>query len=114
MRTFLRLSTLLNLLRAIPHLPKAVRLCWRLLRDRRVPFYLKAMVIGTLVYVFSPIDFIPAVIFPVVGYVDDLTLLALAGYYFIRWSPPDVVAEHLTAIDPLHYRGRGFPAAGDA
>ena len=99
MRTWLRVRTSLSLLRAIPHLPKIVWLCWRLLRDRRVPLYLKSMVIGALLYVLSPLDLFPEALLPVIGYVDDLTLLALAVYYFIHWSPPEVVAEHLATKD---------------
>ena len=104
MRTWLRVRAYLSFLRAIPHLPKMISLCWRLLRDRRVPLYLKSMVIGALLYVVSPLDLLPGALLPVIGYVDDITLLALAGYYFIRWSPPEVVAEHLAAMDPLQRR----------
>jgi uncharacterized membrane protein YkvA (DUF1232 family) len=104
MRTWLRVRTYLSLLRAIPYLPRAVWLCWRLLRDRRVPLYLKSMVIGALLYALSPLDLMPDILLPVIGYVDDITLLVLAGYYFIRWSPPEVVAEHLAAMDPLQRR----------
>lgn len=104
MRAWLRARTYLSLLRAIPHLPRTIRLCWRLLHDPRVPLYLKGMVIGSLLYAVSPFDLIPAVLFPVVGYVDDVTLLLLTSHYFIRWSPPEAVAEHLAALDPLQHR----------
>jgi hypothetical protein len=36
----------------------------------------------------------------VLGQLDDATLLALAAYLFIRWSPPEVVAEHMASIGP--------------
>lgn len=104
MRTWLRMRTFLGLLRALPHLPRTMRLCWRLFHDPRVPLYLKGMVIGSLLYAISPFDLIPAVVFPIIGHLDDVTLLLLASHYFIRWSPPEVVAEHLTALDPLQRR----------
>lgn len=103
MRTWPRMATYVSLLRRIPRLPKSVRLCWRLWRDRRVPLYLKGMVIGALLYALSPIDLMPDALVPVIGYVDDLTLLVLAGRYFMRWSPPEVVAEHLAALDRRHH-----------
>jgi uncharacterized membrane protein YkvA (DUF1232 family) len=98
MKKLLRGGTYLRLLPLIPQLPNFVRLGWRLLRDSRVPVVLKGMVVLTLLYSISPFDVIPDFFFPVVGYVDDVTLLLLMGYYFIRWSPQDVVTEHVTAM----------------
>jgi uncharacterized membrane protein YkvA (DUF1232 family) len=56
------------------------------------------MVVATVLYVLSPFDIVPDFV-PFVGQIDDLVLLLLAGYYFIRWSPKDVVQEHVAAID---------------
>jgi uncharacterized membrane protein YkvA (DUF1232 family) len=89
---------LLYLLRLLPHLPNFARLFWRLFRDPRVPYYLKGMVVATVLYVLSPFDIVTDFV-PFVGQIDDLVLLLLAGYYFIRWSPRDVVREHVAAID---------------
>jgi uncharacterized membrane protein YkvA (DUF1232 family) len=86
------------LLRLLPHLANFARLFWRLFRDPRVPLYLKGMVLMAFLYVLSPFDFVPDFL-PIVGQVDDLALLILAVYYFIRWSPRDIVGEHVAAID---------------
>jgi len=59
---------------------------------------LKGMIIATVVYVLSPIDLVPGFLVPVLGQIDDATLLVLAIYLFIRWSPPEVVAEYMTSI----------------
>jgi hypothetical protein len=32
----------------------------------------------------------------------------------VRWSPPQVVAEHLAALDPLNRRRLQSPGPGDA
>jgi uncharacterized membrane protein YkvA (DUF1232 family) len=88
-----------NFLALISQLPNMGRLCWRLWRDRRVPKYLKGLVIAALLYVLSPIDLIPGFLLPLIGQLDDATMLMLAGYFFIRWSPQEVVAEHMTLID---------------
>jgi uncharacterized membrane protein YkvA (DUF1232 family) len=87
-----------NLLRLIPHLPNMGRLCWRLWHDHRVPKYLKGMVIAALLYVLSPVDLIPEFFVPLVGQLDDATLLLLASYLLIRWSPEEVVSEHMASI----------------
>jgi uncharacterized membrane protein YkvA (DUF1232 family) len=98
MKMLLRIKTYRYLLALIPQLPKVGRLCWRLWCDRRVPKYLKAMVVATLLYVLSPVDLIPGFLVPVIGQLDDVTLVLLASYLFIRWSPQKVVHEHLSAL----------------
>ena len=98
MKKLLRSGIYLRLWRLLPHLPNFVRLGWRLFRDRRVPAILKSMVVLTLLYIASPFDVVPDFFFPGVGYLDDMTLLFLVGYYFIQWSPQEVVAEHLSAM----------------
>ena len=96
-----QISLILSLLYRIRHLPYFARLFWRLFRDRRVPAYLKVMAVLTVLYILSPVDLLPDYI-PLVGQLDDLSLLLLMGYYFIQWSPPEVVREHMVAI------GRAF------
>ena len=85
----------LNVLWVIGHLPRFIKLCWRLFKDRRVPLYLKGMLVAVLAYVISPIDLIPDFIGPLFGIADDMTLLAVALRYFIKKSPPEAVEEHL-------------------
>jgi uncharacterized membrane protein YkvA (DUF1232 family) len=91
------------LLTLIPQLPKIGQLCWRLWRDRRVPKSLKGMIIAGLLYVISPVDLVPGFLLPVLGQLDDVTLLVLTAYLFIRWSPPEVVAEHMTSMEAHHF-----------
>ena len=61
---------------------KDVKLYFRMLSDvfsrryTRVPKGTVAAIIGTLLYVLSPVDLIPDVI-PVVGYLDDAAVLTL-------------------------------------
>lgn len=93
-----RIKNYRHLLALLPQLPKVWRLCWRLWRDRRVPRPLKGMIIAVLLYVISPIDLVPELLLPVLGQLDDVTILILGTYLFIRWSPPKVVAEHMASI----------------
>jgi uncharacterized membrane protein YkvA (DUF1232 family) len=61
---------------------------------------LKGMIVAVMVYVLSPIDLVPGFLAPVLGQLDDATLLVLGVYLFIRWSPAEVVAEHMASIGP--------------
>lgn len=74
------------------------RLAWRLLRDSRVPGWVKVIPIGALIYLLSPIDLIPGLVLPGIGQVDDLVLLLLALKAFIDVSPPGIVREHLQQL----------------
>ena len=78
-------------------LPSLLRLYWRLLCDRRVPLWPKAVLVGTLVYVASPIDVLPDLL-PLVGQLDDLTLVALVARFFLGWCPAEVVTEHVRSL----------------
>jgi uncharacterized membrane protein YkvA (DUF1232 family) len=61
-------------------------------RDPRVPWYSKALAMFTAAYAFSPIDLIPDFI-PVLGYVDELSILPLPIWLTVRVTPSDIMAE---------------------
>jgi uncharacterized membrane protein YkvA (DUF1232 family) len=84
-------------LQVLLHLPNLLRLYWRLLRDRRVPIWPKAFLAGAFGYVILPFDLLPDVI-PLVGRLDDLTVVLLAARWFMQWCPPEIVREHVRAI----------------
>lgn len=69
------------------------RLTLRLLRDGRVPIYLKAIVGLALAYVLLPFDFMPDLI-PGLGQLDDLAALAAGIALFIRLCPPEIVEQY--------------------
>jgi uncharacterized membrane protein YkvA (DUF1232 family) len=108
MKMPLHIKNYRNILGFILQLPNLLRLCWRLWHDQRVSKYLKAMVIAVLLYVLSPVDLIPEFFLPLVGQLDDVTLLLLASYLLIRWSPQDVVSEHTASIS-THFGRRLKP-----
>ena len=83
----------LGTLRFLLNLPRLARVCWRLLRDRRVAVWAKAILIGAVLYVILPFDLIPDGLLGL-GQLDDLTILVLAARWFLEWCPPDVVREH--------------------
>lgn len=77
----------------IPLIPRLVKLLWGLLRDRRVPLVERALVVGVIAYVVSPLDLIPDVL-GVLGLTDDLFLLAVAFRRLVGRAGADVVASH--------------------
>jgi uncharacterized membrane protein YkvA (DUF1232 family) len=77
--------------------PRLARLLARLLRDPRVHFLAKAIFLSGAAYAVAPTDFL-ADFFPILGQLDDLAILALAGRLFVQLSPPAVVAEHEAAV----------------
>ena len=70
-----------------------VRLAARLLKDPRVPVYLKLIPFAPLLYVLMPLDLIPDII-PVLGQMDDLGVVLLGLEAFISLTPQHVVQEH--------------------
>lgn len=74
-------------------LPNMVRLLGRLLKDIRVPAAEKALFLAAIVYFVMPVDLIPDV-FPFIGQVDDLYLIALTLLRLINRTDDRVVREN--------------------
>ena len=72
--------------------PDCVVLFKRLLRDDRVPRRHKALVLGLLVYLATPIDLVPDFI-PVAGQLDDAILVALVLRSVLRDAGPSLIRE---------------------
>ncbi len=64
-----------------------------MMKDPRVPTAEKALFLGAIVYVISPIDLIPDVL-PFIGQVDDLYVVALCLLRLINRTDASVVGEH--------------------
>ena len=79
----------------IRQLPAYLRLLAGLLTDRRVSVVDKLLVAGAIVYIVSPLDFLPDYI-PFLGRVDDVFLLATALQRLIANAGRRIVAEHWT------------------
>ena len=70
------------------------RLIMRLMFDRRVPLWSKLIIPGGLVYILSPIDFLPDII-PILGWLDDIVAVVVTVALFLLSIPSDVLREHL-------------------
>ena len=74
-------------------LPNMAKLLGRLLKDARVPTAEKALFVGAIIYFISPIDLIPDV-FPFIGQVDDIYVIALVLLRLVNRTDERVVREH--------------------
>ena len=74
-------------------LPNMFTLLGRLLKDNRVPLAEKALFAAAVIYVIMPLDFIPDV-FPFIGQVDDIYLVALTLLRLLNRTDETVVREN--------------------
>lgn len=73
-------------------LPNMVMLLGRMLKDGRVPVAEKALFLAAIVYVISPLDFIPD-FFPFIGQVDDIYVVALTLLRLVNRTDATVVRQ---------------------
>lgn len=76
-------------------LPNMAKLLGRLLTDARVPTAEKALFVAAIVYFVMPVDLIPD-IFPFIGQVDDIYVIALTLLRLVNRTDETVVREHWT------------------
>ena len=83
---FKRLTVLWSVLRG------DARQLWFALRHPAAPRWLKGGAALIVLYVLSPIDFIPDVL-PLIGVVDDIVLVPLAIRWLLKRLPPEIVRD---------------------
>jgi hypothetical protein len=66
-----------------------IKLIIRLMRDKRVSFFLKLLPLSTLVYLVVP-EFMPVI--------DDALIMWLGTYLFVELCPDEIVDEHMQAL----------------
>lgn len=76
---------------------RQVRLVFYLIKDRDVPIYLKLLPFLGIFYILFPIDFITDFV-PVLGQLDDLTIMVIGLKVFIEMAPTQVVERYLTQM----------------
>jgi len=82
-----------GLAEAVRLLPDLLRLVSRLARDRSLPRGVRFRLWLLLGYLGSPIDLVPDFL-PVVGYLDDAVVVALALRSVVRAAGPDPLDRH--------------------
>jgi uncharacterized membrane protein YkvA (DUF1232 family) len=73
--------------------PRVAKFLYGVARDGRVPWTVKAALVGLAAYLACPIDLIPDWI-PGAGYLDDLLIVGVAVSFVLGRVPPEVVREH--------------------
>ena len=82
-----RAATQLNMLTG---LLQQLKLVWALFSDKRVSLMTKMVIPLALIYLVSPVDFIPDV-FLGLGQLDDLGVILLGIALFVKLCPPELV-----------------------
>jgi uncharacterized membrane protein YkvA (DUF1232 family) len=93
----LRRDPLLRRIGALP-LRRKLSLVGRLLRDKRVPWWAKALLPALALYLAIPLDVIPDFV-PVIGYLDDVAVLLLVTTLLFRTVPRPVIEENVEAVE---------------
>lgn len=88
------------MMRRIARLPlrHKLRLAMAMLRDRRVPLHVRAILPGLLLYLSLPLDLVPDFI-PVLGQLDDLVVVLVGVGLLLRFAPRRVIEEHLARLE---------------
>jgi uncharacterized membrane protein YkvA (DUF1232 family) len=69
--------------------------------NRQTPWYAKALIVVTLLYLISPIDIIPDFI-PIAGYLDDIIIVPLLFTLATRLVPVNIMkVSHIRAEERL-------------
>lgn len=83
---------------ALERIWEQLRLAWLLFGDNRVSLLLKVLPVLAITYMISPLDMLPAILFRLLGLVDDIAVFALAIIVFNSLSPEEAVVEHLRKL----------------
>jgi uncharacterized membrane protein YkvA (DUF1232 family) len=78
---------------ALLFVPNVAKLAGRLAKDPRVHRKTRWGLVLFGLYLANPIDLIPDWL-PVIGYLDDVVLIALAGRWVARNIPAELIREH--------------------
>ena len=81
-------------------------LSWRLMVDQRVAIPHKIIPILAVLYVLSPIDLMPELVFGPFGVIDDIGVAIMALEFFISMAPDGVVREHLNHLKSRYTEAR--------
>jgi uncharacterized membrane protein YkvA (DUF1232 family) len=77
---------------SLKELKKQVQVVYIAAKDRRTPWYAKAVAGLVVAYALSPIDLIPDFI-PVLGYLDDLLIVPAGIALAVKLIPKEIMTE---------------------
>ena len=83
----------------ITGLIKQLKLVWLLFQDKRVSIWAKSVIPIALIYLISPVDFIPGILLPGLGALDDMGVVLLGMALMVKLSPPEIVQYYLHQLE---------------
>ena len=78
---------------------RQARLIVRLMRDSRVPVWMRAIPVVGIVYLFSPIELLPDVALLPFGILDDVVVMLVCLTIFMAIVPRPIVEDQLSWLD---------------
>lgn len=78
---------------------RQTRLIIRLMRDPRVPLWMRAIPIFGIIYLLSPIELLPDVALVPFGLLDDLVVNIICLTLFMALVPQEIVQDHASWLD---------------
>ena len=78
---------------------KQLKLVWLLFQDKRVSIWAKSVIPIALLYLVSPVDFIPGILLPGLGALDDMGVMLLGMSLFVKLSPPEIVQYYMHQLE---------------
>ena len=107
----------LGIREALRLLPDVVRLVRRLAADRSLPRGVRLRLWALLAYLLSPVDLVPDFV-PVLGYADDVVVVAVALRSVVLRSGPEALDRHWpgqpAGLDVVRRLAGISPRAGDS
>lgn len=96
----------------VKQLETEVYVLYLALKDRRTPWYAKALAVVVVAYALSPVDLIPDFI-PVLGYIDDLILIPAGIYLTFKMIPEEILEKCRQQVktEPISSRAKWVVAA---
>jgi uncharacterized membrane protein YkvA (DUF1232 family) len=69
-----------------------------LVQDERVPLWARVVIPALIIYLALPLDLIPDFV-PVIGQLDDLAVILIAGSLVLRAMPDGLLETHITRLE---------------
>ncbi len=87
------------MIQLVSHIPNLISLYFRLLADKRIPILVRILPILATIYVISPIDILPGIVVPFLGWMEDIVIFYLCMRYFAHTVPREIIDEHIKYIE---------------
>ncbi|HKZ82526.1 MAG TPA: DUF1232 domain-containing protein [Anaerolineae bacterium] len=78
---------------------RQARLIFELMRDSRVPIWMRLIPLVGIVYLLSPIELMPDIALLPFGLIDDLVVIIICLTIFLALAPKDIVDDHRGWLD---------------